>query len=232
MRPVNLLPDQHRRRAPGQRPGSGYVALGVLGVLLVMLLAYAVSSNQVNDRKTQTAETRQKADKLEAESRGLSPFANFAQVKQTRLASVRELAKGRFDWERLMRELSLILPRGSWLRSADASVTGDVEGATTTGTATAASGETASAGPTVRLTGCTTRQAQVARMMLRLRQLHRVSGVELVESKQDEAGTTASADSCGRLYAFDLVVTFDPAPVGDEVPPGRKNVPATLGGGS
>lgn len=69
-------------------------------------------------------------------------------------------------------------------------------------------------------------------MMLRLRKLHRVSGVELVESKQDEAATTASADSCGRLYAFDLVVTFEPAPSADEVPPGRKSVPATLGGGS
>ena len=43
MRPVNLLPDQHRRRAPGQRPGSAYVALGVLGVLLVMLLDRVVS---------------------------------------------------------------------------------------------------------------------------------------------------------------------------------------------
>ena len=224
MKPVNLLPDQHRAHIAGQRPGSAYAVIGVLGVLLVLLFAYALTTNQVNDRKTKTAEARQEADRLEAESKALSPFGDFAQVKQTRMASVRDLAKGRFDWERLMRELSLILPKGSWLRSADASATGDIEGAT-------AVGEEGAATPALRLTGCTGRQSQVARMMLRLREVHRVSEVELTESKQDESGAEASADSCGNLYAFDLKVTFEPAS-SDELPPGRKSVPAALGGGS
>ena len=134
MKPVNLLPDQHRAHIAGQRPGSAYAVIGVLGVLLVLLFAYALTTNQVNDRES---EDRRGAGRRPTASRPSrrrsSPFGDFAQVKQTRMASVRDLAKGRFDWERLMRELSLILPKGSWLRAADASATGDIEGATAVG---------------------------------------------------------------------------------------------------
>lgn len=225
MRPVNLLPDRDRAHVAGGRAGSSYVVLGVLGVLLAMVVGYVFSANQVNDRESQAAEARQEAGRLEQQAKVLSPFGDFSQVKETRIASVRELAKGRFDWERFMRELALILPEGSWLRGADSSATGDIEG----GTGTASEGPTGQ--PLARLTGCTKRQSDVARMMLRLRELHRVADVTLTESKQDDSGGDAGADSCGSYYAFDVTVEFAPA-ANDETPPGAKRVPATLGGGS
>ena len=225
MKPVNLLPDQHRPHVAGGQSGSAYVVLGVLGVLLVMVIGYVFTTNSVNDKKSKTTVAKQEADRLEAQVKDLGPFGDFSQVKQTRVASVRELAKGRFDWERFMRELSLILPEDGWLRGADASATGDLEGGNGTDTGEA-TGE-----PLARLTGCTRRQSDVADLMLRLRKLHRVSDVTLNESKRDDAGGDAGADSCGRYYAFDVTVAFV-ATVKDETPPGATRVPATLGGGS
>ena len=36
MRPVNLIPEERRRRATSNRSGSAYALLGLLGVLLAM----------------------------------------------------------------------------------------------------------------------------------------------------------------------------------------------------
>jgi hypothetical protein len=45
MRPVNLLPAEHRpRRSSGDGNGA-YVALGVLGVLLLALVGYVLAAN-------------------------------------------------------------------------------------------------------------------------------------------------------------------------------------------
>ncbi len=225
MKPVNLLPDQYRPHVVGGQSGSAYVVLGVLGVLLVMVVGYVFATNSVNEKESKTTVAKQEAKRLEAQVKDLGAFGDFSQVKETRIASVRELAKGRFDWERFMRELGLILPEDSWLRGADASVTGDLEGGNGT-----QSGE-ASGEPLARLTGCTRRQADVATLMLRLGKLHRVSDVTLNESKRDDSGGDAGADSCGSYYAFDVTVAFLAA-VKDETPPGATGVPATLGGGS
>ena len=40
----------------------------------------------------------------------LGSFTNFAAIKDQRLASVVTTAQTRFDWERLMREVSMIMP--------------------------------------------------------------------------------------------------------------------------
>ena len=209
--------------------GSAYVVIGVLAVLLVMAVAYVTTGNSVADREGKASAAKAEADSLEARSKQLSPFGNFAQVKQTRIASVRQLAEGRFDWERFMREVALVLPEGSWLRSADASVTGEVDSAAP---ATPAATAGAAPGPKANLQGCTRRQSEVAKMMVRIGSMHRVTDVELNESKREDQATTVSADNCGRFYAFDVTVSFDPAKPVDETPPGAKRVPATLGGGS
>ena len=70
-------------------------------------------------------------------------------------------------------------------------------------------------------------------MMVRMRQLHRVSDVELNESvKQVGTSGDASVDNCGQYYKFDITVTFDAAEPSTEAPRGESQVPASLGGGS
>jgi hypothetical protein len=87
--------------------------------------------------------------------------------------------------------------------------------------------------PKVNLVGCTPDQSDVAGMMVRLRQLHRVSDVELNQSSTElGAAGDAGVDSCGRYYQFDLLVTFSPTPPQTEAPHGENVVPTSLGGGS
>lgn len=232
MKAVNLVPQDQRRRAPSESTGKGaYAVLGLLTVVLLMAVAYVLSANQATERQSQAAAARAEATRLEALAAERNSFADFAQVAQTRLASVAGVAESRFDWERLIRELARIVPEGSWLQSADASVLGDpTAGATATATSTTSAA--LPVGPSANLVGCTPDQSDVARMMVRLRQVHRVSEVTLNESAQELGGGAASVDNCGSLYKYDLTVSFEVTPPTPEAPRGATRVPASLGGGS
>jgi Tfp pilus assembly protein PilN len=231
MKAVNLIPsDQRSAQATGKQSGSAYVVIGVLSVLLVMAAAYVFTANNATDNQNKAAEAKAEADRLEAQAAQRKSFTNFAAIKQTRLASVAGIANTRFDWERLMRELSRVMPAGGWLQSTEASVSGDAGD-----TAPAADTETAAAPqPTANLVGCTPKQSDVAAMLVRLRQMHRVSDVQLNESRAELSGKKAdiSFDSCGSYYQFNVTVSFAPTTPANEAPRGQNAVPAALGGGS
>ena len=125
MKPVNLLPESQRRRPAGGDGKSAYAVLAVLGLLVLMTGLYVMVGNQTTTRSAEAAEASAEADRLEAQAANLGAFGNFAQVKETRVASVRQIASQRFDWERLMLELARVLPADGWLQAADASVTGE-----------------------------------------------------------------------------------------------------------
>jgi hypothetical protein len=228
MRPVNLIPTEHRRQSTGAQSGSAYVIVGLLAVVLAMSAFYVLTTNKINESKTQAADAKAEADRLQAQATTLGPFANFTQVKQTRLTSVAQVATSRFDWERTMRELSRVVPKGSWLQSVDASVSGAGDATTT-----AQNGETGGP-PTAKLMGCTVRQSEVAKTMVRVREMHGVADVKLNESSVATGGGSSSdagSGECGKRYQFDVTVTFGAITRG-EAPRGGARVPATLGGGS
>jgi Tfp pilus assembly protein PilN len=228
---VNLIPTEQRRaKATGERSGGGYVVLGVLAVLLVMAVAYVMTANGVNDDKTKAAKAKQEADALEAQASQLKSFTDFSAVKEARLLAVKTAAESRFDWERLIREVSRVMPDGSWLQSTDASVLGDTSGGSPVSTTPGAT-TTAPTGPTATFVGCTPRQSEVAKILVRLREMHRVVDVELNESLQEEGVQDVTVESCGPNYKFDVTVTFAPTDT-PEAPAGSHNVPASLGGGS
>ena len=232
MRPVNLLPQDQRRRPAGGKAGSSYVVLGVLGALLLMVLGYVVVSNQATSRTNDAAQAEAEATRLEQQAAARAAFASFAQVKQQRLQSVSSVAQTRFDWERFMRELARIMPERSWVQTADANVSGDPSSTAATSTAAA----TGTAAPTANLVGCTPKQADTAAMMVRLGKLYRVDDVQLNESALESLGADAadqaSFDGCGSYYKYDLTVTFSATPPAREAPQGATRVPASLGGGS
>ena len=230
MKAVNLIPTEQRRaRATGKQSGSSYVLIGALVTLLAMVGAYVVTANNATDRQNKAAAAKAEANRLEAEVAQRGAFTNFSDIKKTRLASVMTVAESRFDWERLMRELSRVMPDGSWLQSTDASVTGDVGGETTTSTP----GQPVAVTPKANLVGCTPDQSDVARMMVRMRQLHRVSDVELNQSTTEFGkDSEVSAGTCGSFYQFDITLSFAQTPSVSEAPRGESSVPASLGGGS
>jgi hypothetical protein len=231
---VNLIPsDQRRAKASGAQAGGGYVVLGVLGVLLLLAVAYVITANSVNDNTTKAAKAKRQADALEAQAAQMDSFTDFATIKQQRLAAVKTAAETRFDWERLMRELSRVMPAGSWLQTTDASTkedTGGSSGGPASPTA-APVDPNAAVPPNATFVGCTPKQTEVAKILVRLRQMHRVTDVELNESLKEQGVSDVTVDSCGPLYKFDVTVTFAPTDT-PEAPRGSDTVPASLGGGS
>jgi Tfp pilus assembly protein PilN len=227
MKAVNLIPsDQRRAKASGNASGGAYGVLGVLAVLLVMAVAYVMTGNSANDRQGKAEQARQEAAAAESQSKQLGAFTDFASIKEQRLTSVMAAAQTRFDWERFMRELSRVMPANSWIHTTNASVSGDTSGGNLS------SPETTVPAPEANLVGCTPRQSEVARMMVRLEQMYRVTDVALNESTQEQAGGDTSLQNCGDLYKIDLTVTFSPVEPANEAPKGETQVPASLGGGS
>ena len=235
MKPVNLIPQDQRRRRPSDSQGKGApIVLGTLAALLAMVVVYVLTSNTITDRKDKTAAASAEADQLEARAGKQSGFSDFAQVAATRMKSVSDVATTRFDWERFQRELAHILPAGSWLQSVDASTTGDPTDASsgTPSTPTPAAGTTGVAQPAANLIGCAPHQTDVADMMVRLKQLYRSEDVQLNESTAGTSDQEVGLTNCGRLYTFNITVKFSAAAPSREVPHGTDRVPASLGGGS
>jgi Tfp pilus assembly protein PilN len=230
MKPVNLLPQEGRRRYGDEGASkSAYIVCGVLALMLVMVAAYVLTANNVTERKNEAAVAGAEADRAEAEVAAQVNYTSFADIAQQRLASVAGVAQTRFDWERLMREVSRVMPHGSWLQATDASVTGDPNAAAT---APVPGAVPAPVGPYASFVGCTPDQSDVAQLMVRLRQLHRVEDVKLKESTREPGGGEATVDNCGSFYKFDVTVSFTPTGPVREAPRGSGQVPASLGGGS
>jgi len=179
VRAVNLITVEDRRSAgaPGRTGGAVYVALGILAVVVLATAAYAVTTNQVNQRKADLAKTTLEANATEAQAAAVKPYADFAQLKNTRLETVQSLAENRFDWHAVMDQFSRAIPSNVWLtafKGNDGQAAPGAAGATGT--------------PSVDIAGCTTNHKDVARLMTRLRLIEGVSNVSLSASEKGAGG--------------------------------------------
>ena len=250
MNPVNLLPAKHRPRTPtGGQQGSAYVVVGVLGALLVLVVFYVLTVNGINTRKTQVDRAKAETAQAQARAASLSGYGDFSKIKAERVQSVKELAQGRIDWERLTRGLARVLPENVWLLTASASASGQLTsgGAASATQAPSDSGDAAAAsGPKVEVSGCAPGHAAVAVTLVRLRELPGAKDVQLNEITRPERSATApvaggpagggSSDGsdCGVTHGnpnakWDATITF--APTAPSVESGDK-VPNSLGGGA
>jgi Tfp pilus assembly protein PilN len=248
MKAVNLLPEKHRPRKPtGGQGKSGYVLLGVLGAVLVGVLVYVLTLNSINSSKTKITQATVEAARLNDQANSLGPYGDFAKIKAERVSSVKQLAEGRFDYERMVRELAHVLPSNVWLVNASASSTGDASaapGAPASGAPTVA---VPGAGPSLTLQGCARDQGQVAVTLVRLRELEGATDVSLAHSTAGQDSSTSGASgpvaptgastggdqSCGETdgkpnYSFEANVTFAPQTSSSE----PATVPRRLGGGA
>ncbi len=212
MRPVNLIPPDLRRgdHAPLRTGPLPYMVLGALVLALAGVLALVLTNNQIADGKAEVAELQQEDAAEQARAQRLVAYTQFQAMSEQRVATVTSLANSRFDWERVMRELSLILPDDVWLVSLGASAGG--EGGE--GSAGGLSG--AIAGPALELTGCAAGQNAVAGFVTALEDIDGVTrvGFESSAMASGEGGGAGGEDCRTRSFiaSFSLVVAFDGAP--------------------
>jgi Tfp pilus assembly protein PilN len=120
MRAVNLLPRDERRQR--QQPGA-VLLTGVLGSVLVVALlagAFLTTSSKVSDRQAE-------ADALRAELAAIPPApeapvdsSGLETQKNDRVAVLGKALGSRVAWDRVLREVSLVLPEDIWLESLTA----------------------------------------------------------------------------------------------------------------
>jgi hypothetical protein len=176
-----------------------------------MVLLYVVTNNGIKDAKDKTAVAVAEQQAAQAKIGQLQSFGDFAALKASREAAVRNVAQVRFDYERLMREVALVLPHNTYLTTFSAAPGG-----------AAANG---GSGPSVTAAGCAPSHPGVATAIVRLRKLHNIVDVNLTSS--NKGGATGAATTGGCAVTWAATLTFQA-----EAPPTVKApVPARLGGG-
>ena len=116
MNPVNLIPPEQRRgeRAPLRAGFASYAIVAALAIALGAVTYLVLTQNKISEREAEVASLEaRKAGRRSL--RGPAPYAEFARSPATRDATVNSLAKSRFDWERVLNELALVIPADVWL---------------------------------------------------------------------------------------------------------------------
>jgi Tfp pilus assembly protein PilN len=230
MRPVNLIPLEERRgeHAPLRSGPLAYVLVGALIAALAAVTSLVLIDNQIGEREVEVTQLTQEDRAAEAKVARLSAYTEFRNLSEQRVTTVTSLADSRFDWERVMRELALILPADAWLTGLTA--TASAEAGVSGGGGSGLRGSVA--GPALELNGCAAGQESVAGLVTALKDIDGVTRVgvqssELAELSGDSSGGGGGGEEGGEecrtrefIAKFQIVVAFDAAPIPPSVTEG------------
>lgn len=220
MRPVNLIPadQRHGQHAPMRTGPLPYLLVGVLVALLAGVALLVSANNEISEKKSEIAKFEREDRAAEAQAQRLAAYVQFEAVHQQRLETITSLADSRFDWERVMRELALVLPGNVWLSEISASAGAGAGGE---GSGSGLSGEVN--GPSLVISGCATGQEGVAGFVTALEDIDGVTRVgvensalpaqaEGAVSSGGEGGSGGECQTRDFIAAFNITVAFDAAP--------------------
>ena len=165
MKAVNLLP-QTQRRKPGL--AGAKVPLAVVGAVAVLggmgYWGYSLHG-QVGDVKSDVATASIERDDLRSQLGAFQAAQARDAAQQVRTGAVVGLVAGRVNWERIVRDLSAVMPRQVWLTN----LKGETEAAAplTAAAATAPNLNNSTAPRGLHLDGFAFTQNQVALLMAR-----------------------------------------------------------------
>ncbi len=217
MRPVNLIPSEER---PGERrPMRGgplaYIVVGALAAAVIGVAVLAVTGNQIAESKAEIAKLKTETAQVEARAAALDAYTQFHSLREQRVATVTSLADSRFDWQRVMQELALVLPSDVWLTNLTGTANPEVA---VDGAGSVALRSTVP-GPALEMTGCAVSQEAVAGFVQALKDIDGVTrvGVQsstLGDSAEGASGSGASTCQTRKFIAqFQIVAAFDAAPI-------------------
>lgn len=221
MRPVDLIPADKKGGARKKlRTGPlSYIVVGALAAVLIGVTLLVVSSNEISDSEAEITQLQREDAAAKARAAQLAGYTSFHSASEQRVATVTSLADSRFDWERVMRELTLVLPGDVWLTDLAATVSPEA-------TVEGSSGlemRSSVAGPALELSGCAGGQESVAGLVQALKEIDGVTRVGVQSSslgeRENEIEAATGAESAGSscqtrdfIAEFQIVVAFDAAP--------------------
>jgi len=234
VRPVNLIPQEDRRggKAPLRTGPLSYAIVAFLLLAVGVVTLLALTGNKIADRKAEVASLQSQVDATQARADQLSTYTNFADLQQARQETVASLATSRFDWERALHELALVLPDDVWLISMTATAATDPSSSTSSST-TAVDGVT---GPSLDINGCASGHEAVAKFLAALRDVDGVTRVTVLSSDRPGAesssnsSTSSSSASSGQstveCASRDFIATFEVVAAFDGAQPAATTAPA------
>jgi len=244
MRPVDLTPEEERGRGGDRTPtragNLSYVVVAALALCVIAVAAMALTSKSISDKEAEVAQLEQDLASAEANAAALQPFTTFRSIQESRASTVASLAQSRFDWERVIRELSLVLPSDVWLTN----LTGTVLPEVSVPNEAAISVRDSILGPALELVGCAPSQDSVAGLVAALEDIDGVTRVGVASSElPDPSSVNPSSQSddaeeeCRTrkfISKFEIVLAFDavPVPTGATAPPPSVPAPLPSGGES
>lgn len=254
MRPVNLIPPEERRGvgAPMRTGRAPYFVIGAMAVIVVLVGLVTTTNSSLADKRGEIASLEAAQRDAQARADALRPFAEFAAAHQSRAATVESLARSRFDWQRVLDELSRVIPADIWL----VQLAGTVSPAVNLEDAPGITARAEVPGPALEMIGCGRDHEAVAGFLAALRDIDGVTRVTAPSVARPEASkstggstvpgaTGGSSEECrtrDHVSKFEIVVAFDevavpaaggtpaapapPAPAGTATTP---SAPATSG---
>jgi Tfp pilus assembly protein PilN len=199
MRAVNLLPADATR---GRRWAAGagdrgaakrvfVVAALIAAVLMAALAAVFVQAHSsVGDKQETLAGLEQKVATANAKAAAAQAARANAQARRV---AVTEVTSKRITWEQVLRDLSRVLPGNVWLQNLQAQSPTPTVGAATASTASTTTTATGTTPTAFLVTGFTSSQKGVARVIDRLSVLPWLSDVSLQQSTRADTGKGGKA---------------------------------------
>ena len=211
MNAVNLIPSDLRRAGSGGGSGSStgaYALLGALALAVAVVGFWAFTARQVKDREADVARLNAEATAAEQQAGALAEYEAVVKAAQTRRKAVTDLMDQRVDWAEDLLNVSRTIPDKYWITqmAATTSPAVTVEGGP------ALTQRATHPGPAIEISGCTTSQAQVARLMARLRSMKGVSRVALSASEKTETSGGASTATAAGGPQSDCTQSSDKRP--------------------
>jgi Tfp pilus assembly protein PilN len=197
MRAVNLLPPREAKRSRKRLTVVAQLALVspfVVGSLLVA--GYLLASSKVNDNKATLEALQGELAALPAPAPEPQVNPELASQRDQRIAALSGVLQGRLGWDRVLRQISAVLPGDVWLTTLSAKspqapiAAAPATTSTTTSTTTTGAGTTTPAPPPapapgpLTLAGYTYSQEGVARFLSRLAVVPALQDVKLLQSSQ------------------------------------------------
>ncbi len=203
MKAVNLLP-REVTKTKSPRPSTPLIAGFVTGVVVLTVLAagYLKESAAVSQKRTELQAARAELALVPAPSAPDTSVKTLNDEQGKRVTALQSALNGRIAWDRVLREVSLVMPSDVWLSSltlqapASASATA-LPGGPTTGAAppTTTTPSTAPPAPTdFVMNGKSFSHVGVARLMSRLALVPDLDRITLDHSTLAKTGSRPSVE--------------------------------------
>jgi Tfp pilus assembly protein PilN len=223
VRPVNLIPpeERHGERTPARTGPLAYIIVGVLAAGLLMVSVMILTNNQISDRESEIASLEAQEASAQQEATRLSSYAQFASLEQARIETVTSLAQSRFDWDRVLRELAIVIPVDVQLTELDGKVSSDTESSSSSSSTSSSSSDSSITGPSLDIAGCAASHDAVARFASALKDIDGVTRVEIQNSTRSSdtgsntgstsaaAGGTSGCPAVSSSAQFAITAAFD-----------------------